>query len=276
MRRITHTSIVGGIIYALAIPTFAQPAPNPSPDSITQRHCDRTKDSDAIEYSPGKEYTRLTPSKDKLSHTIAFGEESRSITINEKFRDKKIVADLKVIPEIISAFDGSHLIAEPTYTCIDYQQKILQSSADLTVTTKTGEIQKTILIMGPEENLYLTADIVVTKLTQLKYDAKSAAIFEKSKPADFFIGLNYKIGDVYTNYDYRNFHKDLSAKLLINASSRPLDKIGIGLGYSFSFGEIFFARIHVKGEEAPSKWNNAIGISLNLQRAASWLNSKEQ
>jgi hypothetical protein len=49
----------------------------------------------------------------------------------------------------------------------------------------------------------------------------------KEQPASFYIGFNYKFGDVFTNYPVKKFYRDLSMKFLVKASSRPSESMGL-------------------------------------------------
>lgn len=88
------------------------------------------------------------------------------------------------------------------------------------------------LITGPIEHLFLSGDAVVRGVKELKYDQDKKGVFERDKPDQLYLGINYMVGDVYGRYDLLSADR-LVGKLLISPSKRPFDSVGLGVGYRF-------------------------------------------
>ncbi|OIP99084.1 MAG: hypothetical protein AUK35_08925 [Zetaproteobacteria bacterium CG2_30_46_52] len=222
-----------------------------------------------------EEVQRLPASEVGQVFLLKFPSVPNTVTLKESKRKSRIygqVAEVfKGIAENKSALDDSAHLEE----CVMYEQGLKR--ATLEVTAETGKKKETYsLVVGPAEYLFLSADMPISNVKQLKYDAKTNTVIEKEKPALFYVSLNGKFGDIYTNYkafDYRN----LSMKLLFNASGQPSASIGIGLGYHFKYAEVFVARVTTANDESAYGSNvsrslsNIWGVSFDIGKAASWL-----
>ncbi len=143
----------------------------------------------------------------------------------------------------------------------------------------TGNYSGKILI-GPTEHFNLSADMPVTNIKQLTYDSGSGTVIEKEKPASFYLGLNARWGDVYTNYEtLGSYWKGISLKGLVKASSRPSESMGVGLSFPVpKVGplEFFVARVWTKDDQSVGgaslgKTGSTVwGLSFNVPKGLEW------
>ncbi|MDD5059065.1 MAG: hypothetical protein PHQ60_14445 [Sideroxydans sp.] len=202
---------------------------------------------------------------DKL--TISIEETRRKSHIEDDVA--QIAAYLKSQVKMLETF-----AEKPKHICIEYTTAFERSTIAIQIDSKPP-INRS-FIAGPEEHWSLSADMPVTNAKQLSYNPQTSSLVEKDKPVSFYLGLNYKLGDVYTNYDCRDWH-NLSAKFLFKASNTPNESMGLGIGYSFDFADVFIARVWTRDNEntglaslgtTPS---TMYGISFNVSKAISWL-----
>lgn len=161
------------------------------------------------------------------------------------------------------------------FPCIKYQQQYERS--EITVDFP-GKSKKT-FIAGPAEYMYLSADMPVTKAKQLKFDPQTNKVVEANVPQSFYLGLNIKTGDVYTDAADANFYNNLSFKLLIQITA-PSNSYGYGLGYDFGPVNVFAARIYTKNDSSVSSPTSStslstiFGVSFNIENGIKWLSGK--
>lgn len=93
-------------------------------------------------------------------------------------------------------------------------------------TSKTATV-----IVGPKEHLYLGLDLPGNQKT-LKYDPATMTLQPKDDKPQLYLSLNWQVGDLLVKPPEDWLAKErLSGKLLLLADSRPLDSIGLGVGY---------------------------------------------
>ena len=198
------------------------------------------------------------------------------ISIEETRRKSHIEDDVAQLvdyfkPTLSKAFG---LLEERKKTCIAYTSAFDRSTIVIQVDS-APPINRS-LIAGPEEHWSLSADLPINNIKQLTYDSKTSTIVEKDKPTSFYLGVNYKLGDAYTNYDYFDW-RNLSGKILFKASSSPNDSMGAGIGYSLNFVDVFVARVWTKNDvntglsSLGTTPSNIYGISFNVSKGISWL-----
>ena len=197
-----------------------------------------------------------------------------SATISEVKRETRIVEEFKSLLKAFNAFKSQ---ASPK--CANYRQKYQRS----TITVRAFDEQhKNIfesqpLIAGPAEHLYWSADMPVTNIKQLSYDTNSSSVVEKEKPANFYLGVNWRYGDVYRDFATNQVLDNLAFKLMLKASNHPSESLGWGLGYSFDMVDVFVARIRTKEAVSSASVNlgksdtTVWGVSFNISKALDWL-----
>jgi hypothetical protein len=140
------------------------------------------------------------------------------------------------------------------------------------------------LVNGPTEHFFISADIPVTKTSEIKYDDAGHAIGTKSAPTTVYAGVNFMLGDVIAANRAR-WTDGLMVKAMAKLSERPADSYGVGVGYRFPaqvkvYGydlnnlSVFVAYLRTRTVENDVKiFSNGLrgGISLNLDRALEWV-----
>ena len=69
-------------------------------------------------------------------------------------------------------------------------------------------------------------DLPVSNRKTLKYDQATKSLLPQDQNPQIYLSFNYSFADVVS--EEKN---TLSLKLMLQASSRPLDSVGLGLGY---------------------------------------------
>lgn len=268
--------------------------------------CPEKESFNLIDVSGGDRLKFASPedSKDQQEYTFYIGDYKSSdvnrgdpvviVTIEESRRKSRIVEDIAKVFEYAkgqakAGIDkGAERLAAvvevPQPQCVTYKSAYKRSTISVQGSIpvqwrSNGEPKLSInrsLIAGPKEHWSLSADLPITNVKQLTYDSNTASVVEKDKPTSFYIGVNFKVGDVYTNYDYLDLN-NLSGKFLFKASSSPNDSMGVGVGYSFKFVELFYVRVWTRDDVSTGKTNlgttpsNIYGVSLNISKGISWL-----
>lgn len=214
---------------------------------------------------------------------IVFQIPDKSITLQgtESKRRSRISEDLATIGIILTGgLDQTKGVGAkpPQPYCVSYAPSFKRSSVKLTSTNKQDGSSRTYQVTaGPAEHWYLSADLPITNIKQLQYDAESGEVTEKEKPASFYMGINYRIGDIFTNYHGHDRYNDLSFKLMLKASKNPGESMGIGISYNLDFAEVFIAQVwtkdneNISGKELGSTDATVAGISFNLTKGLEWL-----
>jgi hypothetical protein len=170
----------------------------------------------------------------KADLQILFAEAARSTVFISQLG--KIVSHIKA-----KNFTAANLICQASQ-----QFTLTKERANLTITLEAGGHQlaggssgetkyshsKKVIITGPEEHFFLTGDVLTSKLSQLKFDKATNQITEQSKPNQAFLSVNYMLGDIFGNSPKLSVDR-IVFKFMLNASSKPLDSVGIGIGYQF-------------------------------------------
>ena len=208
---------------------------------------------------------------------------TKKVFIDEKPRASQISKDLvkliKIGTTIYGRKDVSPKSREDNITkeCVLYKQSFKRASVQLaTIDNKKNSTLYTFKV-GEKEQLYLTADMPVTSIKELSYDKQTNSIYENKQPSSFYLGINYKLGDIYTNYSLDEFYNDLSLKAMIKISNKPTESMGFGLGYHLTDGiEIFVAKIwtqnsNIVGEHSGHTPTTTYGVSFDLNKGLEWI-----
>ena len=158
------------------------------------------------------------------------------VTITEKKRKTRIQQDFEAVIDSASSGIG---VAETS--CRPFRQDLQFSRGTLAVKAvdeQDAVLQENSVITGPKDHWFLGLDLPVTSHETLKYDAEANALVPKEKDVQLYLSLNYLFGDVLVDMkeEFRpvgwdDFFDNLSLKLFVRASSRPLDSAGVGLGW---------------------------------------------
>lgn len=138
------------------------------------------------------------------------------------------------------------------------------------------------LITGPAEHFFLSADLPVNQVSDMKYDASGQALGPAETPSTFYAGIDYQTGDVLR--DRRTPAESIVIKALLKISKQPLDSYGIAVGYrlpsikrwgfdldAFSpfAGYIWTKTRH--GTTTTTNGHARVGLSFNLDKALGWV-----
>lgn len=204
--------------------------------------------------------------------------ETATLEVKEVSRQTRFAEELKsLVGAILKGQEKALSAAERK--CFRYTQEYSRSRISLVAKDAAGKaLAEMTVVTGPAEHWYLTADMPVSDVKQLKYDSASNTVVEKQKPASIYLGINYRpLGDVLSDYPSADFKNNLALKLLLKASSKPSESMGFGIGYSFSFAEIFVARMRTKNDESVPGSNlgyrdsTVFGVSFDIAKGIGWL-----
>jgi len=208
---------------------------------------------------------------------------TKKVFITEKPRASQISKDLVKLIKIGTTMYGIKDVGMKTWEdnitkeCILYKQGFKKASVQLaTIDNKKNSTLYNFKV-GDIEQLYLTADMPVTTIKELSYDKQTNSIYENEQPSSFYLGINYKFGDIYTNYPINEFYRDLSLKAMINISNKPTESMGLGFGYHLTDGiEIFIAKVwtqngNIVGESSGHTPTTTYGVSFDLNKGLEWV-----
>lgn len=217
--------------------------------------------------------TRLLGTQKGTRFLFVLPENVAKVTIGEVIRQSRLAEDITaILSELARTKD-----LKPREQCVIYTQEYKRSTIAIVVMDDEKPILSRKLIVGPKEHLYLSADLPVTNIKQLTYDSTTNTVQEEEKPGSFYFGLNYLIGDVFTDYPHNEFYNNLSIKVLLKASSHPIESYGLGLAYSLAYGDLFAASVwtqdegSVPGTKPGRKQSFIAGISFNISKGIQWL-----
>ena len=220
--------------------------------------------------------------------------EAPAIDIKEEDRDTRLSTDFATLVKIVKAVAAAPEVVETTdkvgYVKQSYLLTKTRATLKVTVTQKIGDSTTTLeksIITGPTEHLFLSADVPITKVKELKYDDTSHGFVTKDAPTAFYAGFDYTLGDVLTT-DQKAPWEGIVFKALLKVSKRPLDGYGVAIGYrSPNFGIFgmtlesftpFVGYFRTKVDDKDASGNviqrekNGIrfGVSFNLDKALEW------
>jgi hypothetical protein len=226
---------------------------------------------------------------------------------DEKTRKSQIATDLSTLAKVIAKVAGADAAISTTLVIDEHIYALGKERSTLTVTANLEPISSlaakaetpkpltTDIITGPREHWFLSTDLPVNSVNQLKFDEDTHEITPKKEPSRFYIGINFMLGDLFKNYlqcgkDAENhFHcnsdiwRGLVIKGMILTNKQPLDSYGFALAYrrkpgTFSpFVGWTFTKEDSQGSNGSvkkdSKRNSQFraGLSLNLDQALTWL-----
>jgi hypothetical protein len=178
----------------------------------------------------------------------------KSITMTEAKRRTRIADDLKTI---VDSIRKDRLGAEATSTCDvqSWTKELAYKRGTLVISAKGAddkELQAATVVTGPTEHWFLGFDLPVTDQETLKFDSTTQTLLPKDKETQLYLSLNYLLGDILVDVDEkagvpRRWTDNFSIKLFVQASSRPLDSAGVGLGYRVPSFEVKSLNLGLKG-----------------------------
>lgn len=264
-----------------------------------------------------------SPRQKIVVHLIGDAICGSKVQFNEIKRKSTIEKDGEVLVKIITKIMDAQAACDPIVTTESYILKKKRAELQITITkpaplvakriaaptpapapagndsvsnedsnssapTKSSEKDeiKFVLTTGPKEHFFLSADIIVNSIDELKYDPETKTLSEKDKPTKYYLGLNYMIGDVLADYSGSTSWiapERFFGKLMLQLDNKPTDSYGVGIGYrpefveavSFYAAYMVFKEDEIKdGQVQENKGRNeevVFGISFNLDKALGWL-----
>ncbi|MGB9988961.1 hypothetical protein [Pseudoduganella rhizocola] len=156
---------------------------------------------------------------------------SGKIEFKETERSSKIHDDLVALAKKIAdnKSDGGKCGEVSQKYVTKYKRSQIElvavSAANKPLGTKT-------LIVGPAENVSLGLNLPVNNRKTLKYDSASGKLLPQDESPFMYLSLDFTPGDILTSPDEsRNWQDRINFKVMVEASSHPLDSYGIGIGY---------------------------------------------
>lgn len=261
-----------------------------------------------------------SPRQKIMVHLIGDAICGSKVQFNEVKRKSTIEKDGEVLVKIITKIMDAQAACDPLVTTESYILKKKRAELQITITkqaplvakkaaapapapandsvsnedsnasapTKSSEKDeiKFVLTTGPKEHFFLSADMIVNSIDELKYDPETKTLSEKDKPTKYYLGLNYMIGDVLADYSGSTSWiapERFFGKVMLQLDNNPTDSYGLGIGYRPEFIEsvsIYAAYMVFKedklkdGTLQENKGRNeevVFGISFNLDKALGWL-----
>jgi hypothetical protein len=142
---------------------------------------------------------------------------------------------------------------------------------------------------GPREGLFLSADVPLTKASQLKVNDAGTDLELGDEPGGFYAGIDYTLGDILS--EPNGLWDRLVLKGMVLASRSPWQSYGWGVGLRSIdipwlgiqldtitpfIGYTYTRQDAVAGQ--PSQGRNSelrVGVSLNLNKAVAWAKSDD-
>ena len=145
------------------------------------------------------------------------------------------------------------------------------------------------LTTGPPEHWYLSVSVPLTTTKEFRYMETSGTLEPREKPKRFLVGANFLVGDVLS--ESHKVYGGLALGVVVEASSNPFDSFGVtvsyrlprltALGLGFDLVTPFWGLIRSTSDartasgaverDARSVLKCAVGMSLNIDKVASWL-----
>lgn len=230
---------------------------------------------------------------DRLDIYVILNENSTSkVGVDEKTRKSQISTDLSTLLKVINVVTGvtQNLKVEHTVYLLTKTRANLTVTAAIEVpasivgsATAPSTPLKTEIITGPTEHWFLSADLPVNSVNQLKFDESSHSLVPKEEPNQFYVGLNYKLGDLFKGYSGADIWKGLVLKGILLGQKDPLESYGVALAYrrkpgtfspfvGWTFTEEDSQKANGSVEEKGSRNSEVrFGLSFNLDQALTWL-----
>ncbi len=211
----------------------------------------------------------------------------------ETKRRSRLATDLGTLLKL-----GPKLLQEsgPTLRCASKVYRLQHDRATLKVTAEMPVIPAVeppqvrsaamTLLTGSAEHLFLSADLPVRSLNDVKL-GDDGGLEPTTKPTRFFIGLNYGFGDLDDDRPRswgRTLRDNVVVRVMFEASSSPLDSVGVALalrgsylssvGIDFDVVSPFVGYVWTKPEDTTIDEVTGtvqFGFSFNLDKALSWV-----
>lgn len=197
-----------------------------------------------------------------------------AVKITEVSRKSHLQEDIgKMLDAAGRAAQGLHAAPQ----CFLLTPKLKRSTITIEYTIDGKNAQSKKIIAGPAEHVFISADMPVTNIKQLKYDSASNSVIEKEAPSKFYVGINYRIADLAAEDPPFFDTGRISFKFMAQASSNPSASLGAGIGYDLGPMDVFVAYMRTKDDESAystdpgATWSPVFGVSFNIDKGIKWL-----
>lgn len=244
-----------------------------------------------VEYTPGREFWSAGDKVMVVYVTVTPGgkcdlaSDKPAVNFTETSRKTAFQSELSQLVQLApgGAPGGA---PGPCFIATPYTLQDARATLDIKFAPKqtaapgasTGSTIATTIITGPPEHVFLTTDVVVNNLSEVKFDSTSHSLTEKSVPNNPMIGINWMIGDPYKAYD-EDITTDRVAFKFMASASTPKDIYGAGVGYiakdhlfdtkTAGAFMVFLAYIRTRGDTGIFTDNWRLGLSYNLNSLSS-------
>lgn len=235
-----------------------------------------------------------------------------TISFKENKRESQLATDFATLMKVGKAIADRKEIDLVPLRCATQTYRLRHTRANLDVsaeiaaptvveaanagTTPPKRSAKLTLTTGPKEHWFLSADVPVRRLKDVKL-GDGGGIEPTETPTKFFVGLNYAIGDLFDDRprgSLRALTDNLVGRVMFEASKTPLESLGIALalrgnylssmGLDFNVVSPFVGYVWTRPDpdeatpaigEPPAKFARTLqfGFSFNLTKALGWLQS---
>lgn len=232
----------------------------------------------------------ISKKKDNLDVYVFHTGKKAEIKIEEKKRKTKIAQDVSVLTKLVITYltkgEAAGIALTEKRFRLEKQNGTLLVSACLNRDEKNldQKEEKMEIITGPTEHWFLSADLIMLKMSKVKFVGDQGDIEPKETPKIFYLGVNWMIGDILK--ERQNLLKNFFIKGMVKFSKKPLDSYGIGIGYRFpkvkvlgvdiSSFSVFTALLWTKEQTEDktkelTKRQFQFGLSFNLDKALGWI-----
>lgn len=231
------------------------------------------KSCDGYEYKASEhlneESNRVIKTKDINAIGYKLKDNVNKVTVTEVKRSLQIVTDIRTI------YDAKSFLTGNNDSCVVYSPQKKRSTITFNSYINDTKVKEKEIIWGEEEHWYLSGDLPITDIEQLTYNSETKKVELKEKPASFYLGINYQFGDIFKDHGYWSLD-NVSFKLMLKASDKPTESMGVGLSYKYKKANIFIARIWTKNENTVPSENldstatTAVGVSFKINDVIDW------
>jgi hypothetical protein len=155
---------------------------------------------------------------------------SGDVQFIETKRDTVLLTQLKALVSAVTNKQKGALLPECSLQEVTYTLKFKRSNLKIIAKSIDEKSEKDfVVVTGPKENWYLGFDLPINSNKTLKYDQATKSLLPQDQNPQLYLSFNYSFSDVALTSSPKN--NTWSLKLLLLASSRPLDSYGLGIGY---------------------------------------------
>lgn len=150
------------------------------------------------------------------------------VEFKETERSTVIVTQIKELAAAIAKKNDVSGAPPPRPNCIraSYALKLARANLQITAKGTDGKSEQSFnIVTGPAEHWYLGFDLPVNNHKTLKYDQATKSLLPQDQNSQLYLSFNYSSADVVAEKN------TWSLKLMLQATSRPTDSVGLGVGY---------------------------------------------